>query len=86
MYPGKFPKNKYFCIDIINTTKKLKFDYTIINGIFTQKGNLSEKQCMNFCKIYKKAFNFTKKGLAFNTLSPMCNLKITKIFIYHLIN
>ena len=70
----KFPKNKYFCVDIINTKKKFSFDYTIINGIFTQKGNLSEKQMYQFfVKFIKKAFSFTNKGLAFNTLSPLSN-------------
>ena len=33
-----------------------------------------------FVKFIKKAFNFTKKGLAFNTLSPMCNLKNNQNF------
>jgi SAM-dependent methyltransferase len=77
----KFPKNKYFYVDILNTKKKFRFDYTIINGIFTQKGNLSKKQMYHFfIKFIKKAFSFTNKGLAFNTLSPMSDRANNKNF------
>ena len=77
----KFPRNKYFYTDIINTRKKLNCDYAILNGIFTQKGNLTEKEMYFFFKKFiKKALKFTKKGLAFNTLSPICDWKNKKNF------
>jgi hypothetical protein len=77
----KFPNNNYFCIDILNTKKKITCDYAILNGIFTQRGNLTEKQMYKFLIYFiKKTLNFTKKGLAFNTLSPMSEWKKKKNF------
>ena len=76
---NKFPDNEYYCIDILKTKKKFKSDYIIINGIFTQKGNMPEKQMYKFfTKFLEKSLSFAKKGLAFNTLSPMSNWKNKK--------
>jgi len=77
----KFPNNSYFCLDILNTKKKFTCDYTILNGIFTQRGNFTEKRMYRFLiNFITKALNFTKKGLAFNTLSPMSDWKNKKNF------
>ena len=73
----KYPNNQYFCLDIINDHFKVPYvDYTVINGLFTQKGNCNNAQMNNFLKkILFKVFKFTKKGVALNLMSPIVDWK-----------
>ena len=73
----KFPENKYFCMDILASSKSFgQYDYVIINGLFTQKCNMNDKEMKNFLiKILKKLFPCFKKGLAFNTMSNQVDFK-----------
>jgi SAM-dependent methyltransferase len=77
----KFPLNKYYCVDILNQKKLPTVDYTIINGIFTQKNLYSNKEMLNFFeKFISKAYNITRKSLAFNSLSELSDWKNKKNF------
>ena len=67
----KFPQNKYYCIDIIERKDDLPdFDFVVMNGVFTEKINLSFEEMFQYFKsllamVYSKA----KIGLAFNVMS-----------------
>ncbi len=67
----KYPKNAYYCLDILNTTSDLPmFDYIVMNGVFTQKAGLSSEEMFSFLKrLLSKIFLSANKGTAFNVMS-----------------
>jgi len=74
----KYPKNKYLSGDILNDKSiiKEKFDYIIINGLFTQKLDLSDDEMFSFWKdIISSLWNYSAKGIAFNTMSQFVDYK-----------
>ena len=74
----KYPKNKYLSGDILNNKRiiKEKYDYIIINGLFTQKLNLSEDEMFSFWKdIISALWNHCNKGIAFNSMSQFVDYK-----------
>lgn len=73
----KFPDNKYLCLDILSSTKKLgSYDYVTINGLFTQKCNMTERETRDFLdRILEKLFPCFTEGLAFNTMSGQVDFR-----------
>jgi cyclopropane fatty-acyl-phospholipid synthase-like methyltransferase len=63
-----FKKNSFSSLDILKDKIK-NFDFVIMNGLFTVKNNLSEKNMkFFFYKMIKKVNNISKKGYAFNIM------------------
>ena len=73
----RYPKNQYLLLDILVDENKIPMvDYIVINGIFTQKGNYSNKKMFQFLRdiltiVAKKA----KLGIAFNVFSNIVDWK-----------
>jgi len=67
----KFPKNEYICLDVLEADHQLRyFDYIILNGIFTEKCNMTFDEMFDFMKqVLIRLFRKTKIGLAFNVMS-----------------
>jgi len=67
----KFPHNKFYCMDIlVNYTELPVFDYIIMNGVFTQKKDLSFDEMFSFFKdMIMRIFPKAKKGIAFNLMT-----------------
>lgn len=68
----------HFC-----TPDKLEghFDYTICNGLFTEKLNLSHKSFFNFTQqMLISLFSLSTKGLAFNVMSKNVQWERTDLF------
>ena len=67
---NKFPKNKYYCLDILTDYKKLPiFNYIVLSGVFTQKRDLTQKEMFAFFKkMINRVFSKAKNGIAFNLL------------------
>lgn len=67
----KFPKHTFFCGDILDSDFDIpKFDYIILNGVFTEKRELSfDEMWEYFTKLIKKLYLKTNKGIAFNLMS-----------------
>lgn len=76
----KYPNNSYFIGDAMNDNIIFpKFDYAIINGLFTQKANYSDKIMFFFFKnVLGKIFFLSKKGIALNLLTPFPEWKNKK--------
>ena len=67
----KFPSNQYFCLDILNNSDLLpRFDYIVMNGVFTEKRELTFDQMFEYFKLLLTAvFEKAEKGVAFNVMS-----------------
>ena len=67
----KFPDINFFNIDILESKTSLEnYDYIIMNGVFTEKRNLSFGQMFDyFCAVIKKIYPYCNKGIAFNIRS-----------------
>lgn len=68
---NKFPEMTFYLIDILEESKKLpNFDYVIMNGVFTEKRELSFHEMWSYCqKTLIKVFEKAEKGIAFNVMS-----------------
>jgi cyclopropane fatty-acyl-phospholipid synthase-like methyltransferase len=68
---SKFPFNTYYCTDILSEdVKSPNFDYIVMNGVFTEKRDLSFDEMLAYFKmVMKKVFKKANRGIAFNTMS-----------------
>jgi len=68
---SKFPSVPFYEMDILDNTEGLPvFDYIIMNGVFTEKRELSfEEMWEYFCKMLRKTFPFANRAIAFNVMS-----------------
>lgn len=68
---SKFPENEYYELDVLREGDKLPlFDYVVMNGVFTQKRELSFDEMFEFLKsVLRAVFPKTRNGLAFNVMS-----------------
>src|SRR5579885_422110 len=68
---SKYPANTYYCADILDDAVSLpRFDYVVLNGVFTEKRELSFEEMFSYFKrVLKKVFAHSDIGLAFNAMS-----------------
>jgi len=72
----KYPKNKYYCKDILKEDFDFDFDYAILNGVFTQKFSLTQEEMFEFLQaIVKRVYKSCKKGISFNIMSNCVDFK-----------
>jgi SAM-dependent methyltransferase len=67
----KYPNNAFYCLDILEEKNRLdSFDYIIMNGVFTEKRELSYDQMWDyFTKMISIIYTKCNKGFAFNVMS-----------------
>jgi cyclopropane fatty-acyl-phospholipid synthase-like methyltransferase len=67
----KFPANRYFCLDLLEDRAALPgFDYIVLNGVFTEKRELSFEEMLSFFKrLLPRVFERAAKGIAFNVMT-----------------
>lgn len=67
----KYPSVTFLNIDILDKDSLLPcFDYIIMNGVFTEKVELSyDEMFLYFCSMIETIFPYCKKGIAFNLRS-----------------
>ena len=67
----KYPNNSFYCIDILEAEDSLDhFDYVIMNGVFTEKRELSYAEMWDyFTKMISIIYNKCNKGFSFNVMS-----------------
>lgn len=68
---NKFPENQFYNLDLLKNDQGLKAsDYVVMNGVFTERRDLSFDQMYDyFLELLVKSYSFCKKGLAFNVMS-----------------
>lgn len=67
----KYPDKSFFCGDVLNPdfTAPL-FDYIVMNGVFTEKRELSfDEMWEYFTQLIKRTNSLCNKGFAFNVMS-----------------
>ena len=80
---NKYPDIDFRCFDILedDLSKFDDFDYIILNGVFTEKLNLSFDEMWEYCrKVLFKVFDKAKKGIAFNVMSTAVDWEREDLF------
>lgn len=79
----KFPTNNYILGDILKDKNLLQnnYDYIVMNGVFTEKRNLSYNDMFEYfeqmiCLIYR----YCNKGISFNVMSKQVDWEIDTLF------
>lgn len=66
----KFPNVVFYKCDILNDNIEKTWDYIIMNGVFTEKREMSyDEMLMYFKQLVKKIYKICNKGIAFNVMS-----------------
>lgn len=79
----KYDNINVYNIDIIkdNIDYLPIFDYIVLNGVFTEKRNLSEDEMWDFLtNILLKIYPKVKYGISFNVMTPIVDWKDDKLF------
>ena len=67
----KYTDNLFFCMDILDKKNKLEpFDYFVLNGVFTEKRELSfDEMWKYFSEMITVLYDKCNRGIAFNVMS-----------------
>ena len=78
----KFPANEYYCLDILTADTRLpSFDYIVMNGVFTEKREMSfDEMLAYFKRLAKLVFERADKGIAFNVMSKQVDWEREDLF------
>lgn len=67
---SKHPQNQYWCTDILATATLQDFDYVVMNGVFTEKLDLSFDEMFRHMRaVVGRIWEDTTTGIAFNVMS-----------------
>jgi SAM-dependent methyltransferase len=68
---SKFPANQFFCLDVLDEKASLpNFDYIVLNGVFTEKRELSFDEMFSYFKqLVTRVFEHAAIGIAFNVMT-----------------
>lgn len=78
----KYPSINYYCVDVLDSNIELPdFDYIIMNGVFTEKCNLSFDEMLSYFKeVIKQVFSKANIGIAFNAMSKQVDWERDDLF------
>lgn len=77
----KFDDVKFYHLDILDDNSIPEFDYIAMNGIFTEKRELSfEEMFEYFKKVLSEVFKKAKSGIAFNVMSKAVDWEREDLF------
>ena len=67
----KFPTQKFYHADLLDNDSDVPvFDYIVMNGVFTEKRELSFDEMLDYFKrLLKRVWSKSARGLAFNVMS-----------------
>ncbi len=68
---SKYPENEFFCLDLLEDNASLpEFDYIVLNGVFTEKRELSFDEMLAYFKqLLARVFTHARIGIAFNVMT-----------------
>jgi len=79
---SKFPSNNYYCLNVLeNQNNLLIFDYIVMNGVFTEKRDLSFDEMLEYFRaVVRRVFAKARVGIAFNTMSKQVDWERQDLF------
>ena len=79
---SKFPGTRFFCLDLLEQNASLPvFDYVVLNGVFTEKRELSFDDMLAYFKqLLKRVFEHAAVGVAFNVMSKHVDWERNELF------
>lgn len=79
---SKYPQNDYLCLDVIAEPERLgEFDYVVMNGVFTEKRDLTFEEMFDYFKqVMRVVFPKVRRGLAFNVMSKAVDWERDDLF------
>jgi SAM-dependent methyltransferase len=80
---AKFPGVPYWCLDVLTVPPEAlpRFDYAVINGVFTCKAGLSFDDMWDFfTRAVERVFSLTDVGIAFNVMSKCVDWERDDLF------
>ena len=79
---SKYPLNDYICADVLQAPERLgEFDYVVMNGVFTEKRELSFEEMFEYLKsVLRVVFPKVRCGLAFNVMSKAVDWERDDLF------
>jgi SAM-dependent methyltransferase len=79
---NKFPENSYYCVDVLDGNVRLpRFDYVVMNGVFTEKRGLTFEEMFSYLKaVLRRTFPLVRIGLAFNVMSQHVDWQRDELF------
>jgi SAM-dependent methyltransferase len=80
----KYPDLDFYCGDVLDLNFKIKnFDFVIMNGVFTEKRELSFEEMFDYFKLLiDKVYSICNKGVSFNVMSK--NVDWEREDLFHL--
>ena len=78
----KFPAHTFYCADLLEDAEALpRFDYVVMNGVFTERRSLSfDEMLAYFKRLLKQVWSRTTRGLAFNVMSKQVDWEREDLF------
>jgi SAM-dependent methyltransferase len=78
----KYPDISFFCGDLLDANFKIPdFDYIVLNGVFTEKRELTfDEMWEYFTSLLTIVFSKCKKGIAFNVMSKHVDWERSDLF------
>lgn len=80
---SKYPELPFYCVDVLtpSANELPKFDYIVMNGVFTEKRELSfDEMWEYFTEMLTVVFAKANKGLAFNVMSKAVDWEREDLF------
>ncbi len=79
---SKYPSQTFYCCDLLEAGSTLpQFDYVILNGVFTEKRELSFDEMWAYTQqLLKKVFEYSNIGIAFNVMSKQVDWERDDLF------
>ena len=79
---NKYPQIDYTCLDVLFAPEELReFDYVVMNGVFTEKRELSFEEMFEYFKqVMRVVFPKVRRGLAFNVMSKAVDWEREDLF------
>jgi|SRR5579864_2653907 len=79
---AKFPSCRYYTLDLLKDALGLpEFDYVIMNGVFTEKRDLSFEEMLGYFQaLVALAFRHVRVGMAFNVMSKQVDWERNDLF------
>ncbi len=78
----KYPHIEYTCLDVLAAPGRLgEFDYIVMNGVFTEKRELTFEEMFEYFKdVMRAVFPKARRGLAFNVMSKAVDWEREDLF------